>query len=124
MKAGRRNVIAGLLAAKNPQRVIHSLEYDISAPTDDKPFFFHMAKSRDALRHTYQVAEAGSKKKPWNVKWYGTFVLIAVLFIATTLAVLCILIPLFLKRADLHGVSGNKAKTARATRLTVPTTMK
>ncbi|MFQ5491064.1 MAG: hypothetical protein ACE5GE_10110 [Phycisphaerae bacterium] len=103
-----RSDFSALLNARNPQRLIDSFIFDISAPTDDKPFFFHMAKSARALRQTYEAAET-ARAKAWNVKWYGTFVLLAVLVIATAMALLCIVLPLFLRRADLVGISGKPA---------------
>ena len=99
------NAFAQFLTAGDPKHVLADFVYDISAPTDDKPFFFHMANSLKALRHTLQLTGAGGPSA-WNVKWYGTFVLLAVLLIATTLAILCILLPLYFKRADLRGLTG------------------
>ena len=65
---------------------------DISAPTDDNPFFFNMLRLRDIFR--LDLLEAG--KQTHNVKAVATLGLLLV--IVTVLTALCILLPLWLTR--------------------------
>lgn len=105
-----KSEIAKLLTADDPERFISEYPFDLSPPTDDKPFFFHMANSRRAWKHLAQIAERRGGVSGFNLKWYGTFVLLGVLLVASVLAVVCILLPLYtFKRADLRGVKGKSA---------------
>jgi hypothetical protein len=72
---------------------------NITAPTDDSPFFFNMLRLRDVLR--LDLLEAG--KQTHNVKAVATLALL--LLIVTGLTALCILLPLWLTRhrTPLHG---------------------
>lgn len=104
---GKRPVgdLGALLSAEDPGRFISEFVYDISPPTDDRPFFFHMATTPKALRQSLMTAGVVKMGK-FNVKWYGPLVLLAVLLVTTVLAVLCILVPLHLRRADVRGITG------------------
>lgn len=97
--------LGALLSAEDPQRFISEFVYDISPPTDDRPFFFHMATTPKALRQSLRDSRTVSSRKI-TVKFNGPLILLAVLIIATVLAVLCILVPLYTRRGDVRGIAG------------------
>jgi hypothetical protein len=66
---------------------------DISPPTDDRPFFFHMLRFRDMARP--QLWELGNAS--FNLK--AVFVLGSLLVIVGVLTLLCIFVPLLLSRS-------------------------
>jgi hypothetical protein len=103
--SGSTGDLSTLLSAEDPEPFISGFVYDISPPTDDKPFFFHMATTPEAMRQSLKTAGVVKLGK-FNVKWYGPLVLLAVLLVATVLAVLCIIVPLYLRRADVRGITG------------------
>jgi hypothetical protein len=74
---------------------------DISAPTDDSPFFFNMLRLRDVFR--WRLAEHG--KATHNLK--AVLVLAALLVTVLVLTSLCILLPLYL-RTGVGGLAGQR----------------
>jgi spermidine synthase len=105
-----KNEIAELLTTSDPQAFIDAHMFDITAPTDNKPFFFHMMSTSKAWKELTSGREEGGQVAGFAVKWYGNFVLLGVLAIATILAVVCILLPLFaFKRSALEGVKDKHA---------------
>ena len=72
---------------------------DISAPTDDSPFFFNMLRLRDVLN--LELMDFG--KQSHNMKAVAT--LAVLLATVSALTVLCILLPLWLRR-DRVSLSG------------------
>lgn len=72
---------------------------DISAPTDESPFFFNMLRLRDVFR--WRLAEHG--KATHNLK--AVLVLAALLATVLILTTLCILLPLYIRTGmgDLAG---------------------
>ena len=78
--------------------VARTYPLDISAPTDDSPFFFHMLRLRDVFR--WRLAEHG--KATHNLK--AVLVLAALLATVLLLTTVCILLPLYL-RAGVAGLA-------------------
>jgi hypothetical protein len=115
---------ARLLEAPDRAAYLAAEPFDLSAPTDDRPFFFHMASTPAGWRKLAELSVPDSPSDEgdeprrggpalavdaYNVKWFGTFLLMAVLGIATVLAVVCILGPLYtLRRAELRDTPAGK----------------
>jgi hypothetical protein len=83
---------AGLASGEDPEMYSERYRLNLLPPTDDKPYFFHMLRLNDALRFRF-----------WNQPGVGyylnaVFILIPLLVTVTVLTVLCILLPLWLKR--------------------------
>lgn len=96
-----KSVLGTLASTGDPENLIENFPLDISVTTDDRPFFFHMANSPSSFQYMREHAIDSD-----DTKWYGTFVLLAVLVIATLFAILCIVVPLYtFRREDLQGVS-------------------
>ncbi len=74
-------------------------ELDVGAPTDDRPFFFHMLRLRDALQS--ELWRQGDMS--FNMK--AVFSLLALLAVVVLLTVACIVVPLAMttRRAELAG---------------------
>jgi MFS family permease len=94
------SVFANLtLPAAERKKYVKDFPIDISSPTDDKPFFFHLLKFRDLANVSFW--------KEWdmgfNVK--AMFILISLAVIMFVLTLLCIIFPLFKtrKRTNLKG---------------------
>lgn len=84
---------AELLTAANPESLYAGYEFDISPPTDDRPFFGHYFKWNQAG----QVLDSlGSTWQPFGGAGY--LVLVAFLVLATLSAVVLIVAPLALRR--------------------------
>src|SRR3982751_1215339 len=71
----------------------------INPPTDDSPFFFNMLRPRDLLR--LQMLDSGKQSN--NLKAVAT--LGVLLGTVTLLTVLCILVPLWMRRGSGHGAA-------------------
>jgi hypothetical protein len=71
----------------------------INAPTDDSPFFFNMLRLRDLLR--LDLLESGKQSN--NLKAVAT--LGVLLGTVSCLTVLCIVLPLWARRAEVRGSS-------------------
>src|SRR3982751_4877038 len=69
----------------------------INPPTDDSPFFFNMLRPRDLLR--LQMLDSGKQSN--NLKAVAT--LGVLLGTVTLLTILCILVPLWMRRGSGHG---------------------
>ncbi len=81
------------------ERFAASFPLDISPPTDDRPFFFHMLRLRDAAKPVFwKQAEHSHNVNP-------VLVLGVILIVVTVLTLLCIIVPLALttRRATLQG---------------------
>ncbi len=79
-----------IISGENPKQFIRNFPINISAPTDDNPFYFSMLRLRDVLN-----------KKLWDYKLVtfnvkAIFVLGALLAIVSALTFFCVLIPLLL----------------------------
>ncbi len=53
-------IVAELVSSQNPEHLLKESPTDISAPTDDRPFFFNLIRVRDALRHVPHGADAAA----------------------------------------------------------------
>jgi hypothetical protein len=94
---GTESVFARILEAEHPGEVWSTLEGDVAPTRDNNPFFFHTLRLRNLGQ---ALASAGE----WRKTNLGTFVLFALLAIATVLAAAFILGPLALVRGRLQGV--------------------
>jgi hypothetical protein len=83
-------MLARLLTERDLAAVAASHPLDISPPTDDRPFFFHMLRLRDALG-------AGTHSAPNDFNLRAVTVLGALLAIVLALTVLCVLGPLLVR---------------------------
>ena len=81
-----------LTRGQDLEAVVAAHPTDISAPTDDSPFFFNMLRMRDVLR--LDLLDAG--KQTHNIKAVAT--LAVLLVIVTVLTTACIVLPLWLTR--------------------------
>lgn len=79
------------------------LRRDLSPPTDDRPFFFHLLRIGDLFRG---VGEPG---RGWDANQTAVFVLASVLLTVVALTVLCVVLPLM--------VSADRGAVSRAGRL-------
>ncbi len=84
---------AALLETPDPDRVYRSHEFQISAPTDDHPFFGHFFKWSQA---STVLNTLGRTWQPFGGAGY--FVLIALLVISTLAALILIAAPLLIRR--------------------------
>jgi len=89
-----------LLAEGSAGRSLAALPQDMSAPTDDRPFFFYYSKPGDLLRlSTYFVGNQMPLNNPslWLIATFGAVLALTCFFV---------LLPLFTRRADLRGGRG------------------
>jgi hypothetical protein len=84
------STFAALASGKDLDRFTASFPLNISPPTDDRPFFFHVLRLRDVTTSAlwHQMADAGNMN--------AVFVLITVLIVVVALTLLCIIGPLVL----------------------------
>jgi hypothetical protein len=85
------------LTGPDAQAAIDGFELRINPPTDDSPFFFNMLRLRDLLR--LDLLESGKQSN--NLKAVAT--LGVLLGTVTLLTLLCIVVPLWMRRADARG---------------------
>lgn len=71
---------------------IAGLPENLAPPTDNKPFFFYWTRLRDVFNP--QMWDGLGKQSNWN----AVFILASLLLIVTVLTILCILIPLLLRK--------------------------
>lgn len=79
-----------LASSRDISEVASTYAFDISAPTDNRPFFFHVLRLRDFFRR--DMWQMG--KMSFNAKAVG--VLGGVTVVVLGLTILCIVVPLFL----------------------------
>lgn len=89
-----------LAAASNIDVWSNRLRRDLSPPTDDRPFFFHVLRFWDLIRG------AGAAGRGWDVNQTAVFVLASVLMTVVALTVICVVLPLW--------VSADRGAAARA----------
>jgi hypothetical protein len=99
------NPFAQLVTTDSPEGFYSNYPYDVSPPSDNRPFFFHSVRLRDVWRSLFLSWES----KKTNV---GVLVLILVSIAASVLVLVFILVPLcwfrrsvFRARRDLREVS-------------------
>jgi hypothetical protein len=90
----------------DPTRVYAEQGYDVSPPTDDRPFFFHFFKWGQTRAVLQQL---GKIWLPWGGS--GFFVLVALLAVAAVTSGVLILLPLALSRLGEGGKKGLRART-------------
>jgi hypothetical protein len=90
-----------LLASSDPGTVYRAHEFDISAPTDDQPFFSHFFKWSQAPA---VVETLGRTWQPFGGAGY--FVLVALLALSTAAAIGLISAPLLMRRQIRRAVPG------------------
>lgn len=79
-------IFAAIASGSKFDSLAQNFPLDISAPTDDRPFFFYMQKLKDAF--TTDVPEQGED---------ALFVLGTLLILVVVLTSVCIFVPLFIK---------------------------
>jgi hypothetical protein len=96
------DTFAAIASGARMQEAIARHPLNISPPTDDTPFFFHMLRLRDVF-DTARWGDQGIVR--FNMTAVG--VLGVLLVTVTALTVSCILLPLLLssRRADFHGAA-------------------
>ncbi len=92
-------VFAGIASGQDARTAGESLPIDITPPTDDKPFFFHMLRLRDAFRPSSWNQAAN------RTNMAAVSILAVLLLVVTVLTLACFVIPLRLtaKRTHLRG---------------------
>jgi hypothetical protein len=80
-----------LISSEDPRDFWRTYDLDVSPPTDDKPFFFHMLRLRDFL---HPAAKGGALRFNNN----AIVVLVALLIIVILLTAIFIFAPLWLQR--------------------------
>ncbi|HER34634.1 MAG TPA: hypothetical protein ENO19_04135, partial [Halothiobacillaceae bacterium] len=80
-----------ILSDEDLTEFLDSLPIDVSAPTDDKPFFFQMLRFRDFAKPL-----TGSLLDPNKVNLQAIRMLGLLLMLVTVLTILCIIVPLAL----------------------------
>ena len=79
---------ARLASGRDVHGFMADLGLDIAPPTDDRPFFFHMLRLRDALNAKASPTDATS----FNMK--AISLLVKLIFVVTGLTLACIIVPL------------------------------
>jgi hypothetical protein len=97
-RAATDSNLAALISASEYQQVIDGYSLDISAPTDNRPFFFHMLRIRDLL------GGDGGRPAGADQNLAAVYILGVLLVIVLGLSFMCILVPLTLSadRTDLE----------------------
>lgn len=92
-------VFAGIASGQDARAVGASLPIDITPPTDDKPFFFHMLRLRNAFRPSSWNQAAN------RTSMAGLSILAVLLLVVILMALACFVIPLRLtaRRTPLRG---------------------
>src|SRR4051812_16814812 len=87
------------LTGPSAREAIDAYALRINPPTDDSPFFFNMLRGGDLLR--LELLESGKQSN--NLKAVAT--LGVLLGTVTLLTLLCIVVPLWMRRGDVRGAS-------------------
>ena len=101
-RISRDETFAAIADGRQMQGLLASYPLDISAPTDDSPFFFHMLRMRDVF-NLQRWRDQGIVS--FNMKAVG--VLGVLLATVTVMTAACILLPLIRTRhtVELHGAT-------------------
>lgn len=91
---------ATIASGKNLEEFTSNYPQDIAAPTDDKPFFFHMLRFGDIFHYLLSKDEGYMK---FNMK--AVIILLVLLLTVIGLTFLCIIVPLILttEKSELKG---------------------
>ncbi|MBI5432131.1 MAG: hypothetical protein HZA52_04795 [Planctomycetes bacterium] len=92
-------LLENFLTTRELDAAVDAYELDISPPTDDRPFFFHMLRLKDALQT--ELWRQGDMS--FNMK--AVALLMALLAVVFGLTLACIVVPLWLttRRGELQG---------------------
>ena len=102
--ANKQNTISQLIGATNINKFWSSYPVDISASTDDKPFFFHVLRLKDFWKAPFPKTEGEAWFKQNK---FAIFTLVSLLCITGFLCLLFIFVPLWMfKKKDLKGIKG------------------
>ena len=95
-------VFEEILSASDPKNFLDRYPLNISAPTENRPFFFQMLRPRDALKIIFGLQPGVYDPNEDAVRTLGTLLMIVIVLTAA-----CIFVPLFLSsdRGDLRGSS-------------------
>lgn len=89
-----------LAQALNPWPMIHSYQFDISPPSDDRPFFFHMLRPRDVLDILLGRAPDMASAFSIGANYAATKVLLSLVVLVSVFAFAFILAPLLLAQRE------------------------
>jgi predicted membrane-bound spermidine synthase len=96
----RDATFASIAANRDLDRFADAYPFDISPPTDDRPFFFQMLRLRD-------VVHPHLESSGWRTNALAVLILATILATVVVLTVLCIVVPLWLttSKGALRGAS-------------------
>jgi hypothetical protein len=96
----RTETFSSIAASKQLNRFAEDYPFDISPPTDDRPFFFQMLRLRDVVRPHFESSG-------WRTNAFAVFILATILATVVLLTGLCIVLPLWLttRKETLRGAS-------------------
>ncbi len=94
---------AQILAPGDPSAFFDQYPLDVTAPTDNRPFYFQMLRPADAVRHVF-----GLRKSTGDENEDAVMALAALLLIVVILTAACILVPLWL-RSEPGALRGHSA---------------
>jgi hypothetical protein len=97
-------VFSELITASDRQGFYDGYLFDVSPSTDDRPFFFHMLRTKDFLNF-FALAPGTEGGQLFN--YYAVFVLVSLLGISAVLVVLFIFGPLLLRKRAALDVKGS-----------------
>jgi hypothetical protein len=97
----RDPTLTKIASGKGLEQFTANYPINISAPTDNNPFFFQALRIRDLLSKTQNLPERG----PIRSNLIAVFVLVALLAVVIVLTFFCVIVPLTLttNRSDLRG---------------------
>jgi hypothetical protein len=100
-RAAGDETFAALASGKDISALYAAFPVNITAPTDDSPFFFHSLRLRDLLRGGWRGVDPAGHQINTNAVWVLGMLLVTVLILTT----LCVVVPLWLtsERAALRG---------------------
>lgn len=100
-RAAGDETFAALASGRDVSALYAAFPVNITAPTDDSPFFFHTLRLRDLLRGAWRGYDPAGNPINTNAVWVLGMLLVTVLVLTT----LCVVVPLWLTtdRAALRG---------------------
>jgi hypothetical protein len=97
------NPFSGYFAAADPEAFVAAYPYDVSAATDDSPFFFQFGRWKDIGSLARGSGESGMLLS-------GRLVLLLVFVQAVVASVLLVLLPMFGRRRELKEAGAGSAR--------------
>ncbi|MEW5974642.1 MAG: hypothetical protein AB1898_02430 [Acidobacteriota bacterium] len=104
-RTAQDNAFSKLIRSPDPEDFYRTYPFDVSPPTDNKPFFFHTVR----LRQLWNSLFLSWESKKTNV---GVLVLYLIFFVTLLLVILFILVPMAWRRTA-AGISFNSAAVLR-----------